>query len=613
MSALSARSGSVASSSLAMAAGSVASRVLGVIRQSLIVVAIGQGLTANTFTTANTLPNIIYMLIAGGVLNSVLVPQLVKAATSPDGGRAYTDRLLTVGLGALLLVTVVATLLAGWLVRLYALNLSGSALDLATFFAVITLPQIFFYGLYGLLGQVLNARGQFAAFGWSPALANVVAITGLLAFMRLYQGHVTPGEWTPEMVWWFAGTATLSIAAQGLILLIPLWRGGFRFTPRFDLRGVGLASTSRIAGWAFAALLVSQLSYLVVSQVLWQASGSDPAGRRPGEPFVAGVTVWANALFVFMVPHALVALSVITAMYPRISAAVHARDNAALRRDYVQGLTFPAVLTIPAGAALIIMARPITSLLFTAKDPDELPATALTLAILAVGIVPFGVDVLNQRYFYAMEKGRLAMAEQIVLTASAVAIALGGLVVAPTSAIAVVAVGLVVSNVLAAAFGMWQLRRRIGSYGLRSVLIAWGRMALAAAGAGYLAWGLVVILTRSLAGRGRLGDVVTIVLAGMLFAVVYFFLARMLQVRELERLVVPIINRLDRRPAGRHRGAAAASSAGIPESAADSASTSDSAPASASDSASGTARGTESATAFDERPHPLSPPSGDED
>lgn len=551
---MSAKSASIASSSLAMAAGSVASRVLGVIRQSLIVVAIGQGITANTFTTANTLPNIIYMIIAGGVLNSVLVPQLVKAAKAPDGGRAYTDRLMTVGLGALLLVTVVSTLLAGWLVRLYAINLQGSALELATFFAVITLPQIFFYGLYGLLGQVLNARGQFAAFGWSPALANVVAISGLLAFMRLYQGHLTPGEWTPAMVWWFAGTATLSIAAQALILLIPLWRGGFRFTPRFDLRGVGLASTSRIAGWAFAALLVSQLSYLVVSQVLWHASGSDPAGRRPGEPFVAGVTVWANALFVFMVPHALVALSVITAMYPRISAAVHARDNAALRRDYAQGLAFPAVLTIPAGAVLIILARPITSLLFTAKDPDELPATALALAILAIGIVPFGVDVLNQRYFYAMEKGRLAMAEQIVLTASSVGIALVGLWVEPTSAIAVVAIGLVVSNVLAAAFGMWQLRRRIGDYGLRPVLIAWGRMVLAAAGAGYLAWGLVVVLTRALAARGRLGDAVTIVLAGTLFAVVYFLLARMLQIRELERLVVPVINRLDRRPAGRHRG-----------------------------------------------------------
>ncbi|HMT90662.1 MAG TPA: murein biosynthesis integral membrane protein MurJ, partial [Dermatophilaceae bacterium] len=547
---MSAKSASIASSSLAMAAGSVASRLLGVIRQSLIVVAIGQGITANTFTTANTLPNIIYMIIAGGVLNSVLVPQLVKAAKAPDGGRAYTDRLMTVGLGALLLVTVVSTLLAGWLVRLYAINLQGSALELATFFAVITLPQIFFYGLYGLLGQVLNARGQFAAFGWSPALANVVAISGLLAFMRLYQGHLTPGEWTPAMVWWFAGTATLSIAAQALILLIPLWRGGFRFTPRFDLRGVGLASTSRIAGWAFAALLVSQLSYLVVSQVLWHASGSDPAGRRPGEPFVAGVTVWANALFVFMVPHALVALSVITAMYPRISAAVHARDNAALRRDYAQGLAFPAVLTIPAGAVLIILARPITSLLFTAKDPDELPATALALAILAIGIVPFGVDVLNQRYFYAMEKGRLAMAEQIVLTASSVGIALVGLWVEPTSAIAVVAIGLVVSNVLAAAFGMWQLRRRIGDYGLRSVLVAWGRMVLAAAGAGYLAWGLVVVLTRALAGRGRLGDAVTIVLAGTLFAGVYFLLARMLQIRELERLVVPVINRLDRRPAG---------------------------------------------------------------
>ena len=116
------------------------------------------------------------------------------------------------------------------------------------------------------------------------------------------------------------------------------------------------------------------------------------------------------------------------------------------------------------------------------------------------------------------------------------------------------AIGLVVSNVLAAASAMWLFRRRIGDYALRAVLVAWGRMVLAAAGAGYLAWGLVVVLTRALAGRGRLGDAVTIVLAGTLFAGVYFLLARMLQIRELERLVVPVINRLDRRPAGRHRG-----------------------------------------------------------
>ena len=123
------------------------------------------------------------------------MPQLVKAADAKDGGRDYTDRLLTVGIGGILLVTLVATAASALLVRLYAGDrLEGAALELAVFFAVLTLPHIFFYGLYGLLGQVLNARGQFAAYGWAPALANAVAIVGLLAFAALYDGHRSPSE-----------------------------------------------------------------------------------------------------------------------------------------------------------------------------------------------------------------------------------------------------------------------------------------------------------------------------------------------------------------------------------------------------------------------------------
>ncbi len=177
----------VARSSVVLAAGSTVSRVLGVVRQGLITYLIGQGLVGNAFTTANNLPNIIYMLIAGGVLNSVLVPQLVKAAKRPDGGRDYTDRLLTLGVGGILVITVLATAGASLLMRLYAGDrLVGPALELAVFFAVITLPQIFFYGLYGLLGQVLNSRGQFAAYGWAPALANAVAIVGLIESLEAF-------------------------------------------------------------------------------------------------------------------------------------------------------------------------------------------------------------------------------------------------------------------------------------------------------------------------------------------------------------------------------------------------------------------------------------------
>ena len=196
---------SLTRSSLTLAAGTMASRLLGVVRQSLIVLAIGQGLVGNAFQTANNLPNVIYMLIAGGVLNSVLVPQIVKAMRLPDGGREYTDRIITLSTAGMLVVTAACTAAAGWFVFLYAGSLAPDDRALATFFAVLTMPQIFFYGLYAVLGQVLNARSQFAAFAWAPAVANVFAIAGLLAFMALYDGHTSPGQWTAPMVWLFAG------------------------------------------------------------------------------------------------------------------------------------------------------------------------------------------------------------------------------------------------------------------------------------------------------------------------------------------------------------------------------------------------------------------------
>jgi putative peptidoglycan lipid II flippase len=543
----------VGRASAAMAAGSIVSRVLGVVRQSLITLAIGQGLVANAFTTANTLPNIIYLLIAGGVLNSVLVPQLVKASENPDGGRAYTDKLLTLAVGGLLAVTIVATAAAGLLVRAYAQELTGSLLNLAVFFAVITLPQIFFYGLYALLGQVLNTRGRFAAFGWAPAIANLVAIIGLLAFMRLFQGHVTAAEWTPEMVWWFAGTATLSIVAQAVILVVPLWRSGFRWRPRFGVRGIGLAATSRVAGWALGALLVSQLSYLVASQVMWHATGSDEVAHGAGQVFIAGTTIYANAFLVFMVPHGLVTVSLVTAMYPRIARAARADDRPGLTRDYARALTLPAALTIPASVALLVFAVPIMGLLFSSKDPAEIPAAGAALACLAMGVLPFGVDIINQRIFYAFEAGRFAFTEQVIATLTASGVALGALFARPEWTVPIIAIGVVFSATAAAAYGMRRVRRFIGAYRARTIVRTWVRMLLASAGAGYVAWGVVIILTKALAGFGRLGYAVILLVGGVIFAVVYLLVARLLRVDEIAVIAAPVINRLDRRPPGRHR------------------------------------------------------------
>ncbi len=521
---------SLARSSLAMAGGTVASRLLGVVRQSLIIAVTGVALAGDAFAAANVLPNVIYMIIAGGVLNSVLIPQLVKASRSADGGREFTDRILTLGGVGILAVTIVCTAGAGILMRLMT-HLSGDALQLSILFAFITLPQIFFYGLYALIGQVLNARGQFAAFGWAPALANVVAIIGLVAFLLIFPRQAGVSGWTGQMILLLGGTATASIAVQGLILLIPLYRNGFRFTPRFGLRGVGLGDATQVATWAFAALAVSQVGFVIASRIMTSASS-----QQTTTVFVAGLAVYSSALLVFQMPHSFVALSVITAMYPRIARAVHDKDTAALRRDYSRGLTLPTAATLPASVALAAFALPICRLLFN----DHPEAIALVLAAMALGVVPFGIDVLNQRFLYAHEDGRTAFAEQMVLTGTATVVNLAALLYAPPERVVlVVGLGVVVSNVLSSLFGMWFIRRRLGHLGLSRILGTYLRIGFASLVAGGIAWLLVLGFGEFV--HGRFEQILTLVVGGVVFGVVYLLVAALLRIQEVGELVDPVV------------------------------------------------------------------------
>src|SRR5690242_10118430 len=161
---------------------------------------------------------------------------------------------------------------------------------------------MFFYGLYTVLGQVLNARAQFGAYMWAPALANVVMIAGLLVLLTGFPTQVGPGAWTPTMVWILSGTTTLGIVAQALVLIVPLRRGGFRFTPVWGFRGTGLGSASKVALWTFAALAVSQLGFVVTSRVLTRATQLLSHEHQVG----AGKAAYSNAFLLFMLPHSLI-------------------------------------------------------------------------------------------------------------------------------------------------------------------------------------------------------------------------------------------------------------------------------------------------------------------
>src|SRR4051794_10686770 len=170
-----------------MAAGTAVSRLSGFVRAALLSYALGAQLHADIFTVSNTLPNALYILLAGGVFNAVLVPQLVRTMRSdPDGGEAYTNRVVTAAGTFLLVVTVLLVVAAPLIVQVVTHGYDGEVYDSAVAFTRYCLPQVFFYGMFVLVGQILNARGLFGPMMWAPIANNVIAVLVILVYLLTY-------------------------------------------------------------------------------------------------------------------------------------------------------------------------------------------------------------------------------------------------------------------------------------------------------------------------------------------------------------------------------------------------------------------------------------------
>ncbi|HJA39613.1 MAG TPA: oligosaccharide flippase family protein, partial [Candidatus Brevibacterium intestinigallinarum] len=399
------RLSSLARSSAVMTAGTLTSRILGFVKAMLLATAIGVtvGGAADAFDVANKVPNNLYMLLAGGVLNAVLVPQIIRAAKRPDGGQDFVNRLLTLAVITLGAVTLLATLAAPLLVRLYSSSgWSDDQRALAIAFAYWCLPQIFFYGLYTMLGQVLNAHSSFGPYMWAPVLNNVIAIAGLGIFIALFgAGGVqnAVGTWDTAKITVLAGSATLGVVGQALILLWPLRRIGFRFRPTFGFRGVGLGTAGNVAMWTFGAVLVGQLGFIVTSRVA--ASASSTTGEVS-----ASLAAYSLAYLVFMLPHSLIAVSLATALFTSLSAFAANDDTDSVRSSLGLGLRLVGLVNVFATAAFITLSTPAAMLIggtldeSSGLDPlDQARAIGPVIATMVAGLVPFSANYLLQRVY----------------------------------------------------------------------------------------------------------------------------------------------------------------------------------------------------------------------
>ncbi|MEO9322334.1 murein biosynthesis integral membrane protein MurJ [Nocardioides sp. C4-1] len=477
---------SVLANSAVMAAGTVVSRMSGFIRSTLLAAALGASLHADIFTIANTVPNMLYILLAGGVFNAVLVPQLVRAMTSdPDGGEAYTNRIITLAALFLGAVTVALVVFAPQLMSLYLddrfsdadrVDHLASVVDLARF----CLPQVFFYGMFVLVGQILNARGRFGPMMWAPIANNVISVGVLVVYLVAFgpaQGAELVGPFDADQEMLLGLGSTVGIAAQLLILVPYLKRAGFTFRPRFDFRGAGLGHTLRLGLWTVLFVVVNQVAYTVVVKL---ASGGTADGGDG-----TGYAVYSSTFLIVMVPHSIITVSLATAILPRLSRHAAAGDLPRLAETLGTNLRTALAVVVPFAAVLPLVATDVANVVWGhGAAAESYDSYAPSLALFGPGIVMFTVHYLVLRGFYALEQTRTVFYVQcVVATVNIVAALLlvRGADAVDTSPALVVAYG--TSYAVGALVSYLVLRHRLGGLATPRLVRFVVRLALAVAAA----------------------------------------------------------------------------------------------------------------------------------
>jgi putative peptidoglycan lipid II flippase len=519
-----------------MASGTVLSRVLGFARSVLLAMAIGVTTNAaDAFGVANQLPNNVYAIIVGGVLQAVLVPQIVKARAHADGGKGYVDRLLTFIITVFFITTVITTAAAPVLVSIYTSSWSSSQLALATAFAYWCLPQLFFYGLYSLLGEVLNARSKFGPFMWAPVLNNVVSLVGLIAYVMVFgtdpTGERDVADWSSLQISWIAGTATLGVISQALILFVAWKKIGIKLNLNFKWRGFGLRPALKAASWSLGMVVVTQIGGLVQTIV-----ASSAVSERNNSVAIASVAAAAIAWLIFMLPHSVATVSIATAYFTKMSAHVHESRIDLMKQDLAQGLRTISLISVIASATIIVLAMPI-SRIFIGEYAGTV-ALANVLIALMVGLLPFSFVFMMQRSFYALEDTRTPF----VFTCVQIALHITGSItmsfLVPREWL-VVGLSLLTSATVSvqAALAYFLLRRRIGSLGEHKIAGSTFKFVLSAAISAAAGFTTLQLLGGTVEGSFALKSILNSLIAdsivGAVMVAAYVLILRLLRVPEV--------------------------------------------------------------------------------
>ena len=383
-----------------MAVGTIASRITGLIRNLLLVALLGTAILGDTYNVANTMPNILYNLLIGGALTAVFVPQIVRSLRDSDQGAAFISRLFTVTVTFLLLLTALGIALAPMIVNLYAPEFSNRPeFDITVSFMRYCLPQIFFLGLFALLGQIANAKGKFGPMMWAPVINNLIAII-LFSWFLVNKDDLTLGNISQSDITWLGLGTTAGYLAQAVILIPVVIKSGVKLTLRFDWRNSQIIKSFRLASWSFLYAIISQVSYLVtVSIATTAAVKSEVLGDSTG----VGFTPYANAYLILILPHSIITVSVVTALLPKLSNLVIDKKIDQITTSLTSIIKLVGVFTVPAAFTFLTFGELISHNLYFGISNDDANYLGLTLSAFALGLIPVSINLVLLRGLNAFE------------------------------------------------------------------------------------------------------------------------------------------------------------------------------------------------------------------
>jgi putative peptidoglycan lipid II flippase len=490
------------------------SRITGFARVLVVAGAMGTTFLANTYQTANTAPNVVFELVAAGVLTSVFVPTFVEYISRGERGEAWDagNALTSVALVALIGLAVVLALAAPILLRILTLGVADDRLRaqeiaLGTKFLRLFAPQIVFYGAGMIMTAALHAHRRFGLAAVAPIFNNVVVIAVYLAYAGM-RGERAPtvGGITSEEVWVLGAGTTLGVVAMTVCLIPQLRRLGWRFRWRFDLEHPAVRRGAHLGVWALGYAGGYQAGLIVVLLL---------ANRIEG-----GVAAYQWAYTFFYMPHALFAIPIFSVLFTAMAEHAARSETEGIVGRLQQGLSLLAFVLVPVAAGLIALSRPLSvlTLEYGVMTPEGAALVGRVIAAFAIGLPTYSAFLIFTRAFYALGSTK----EPALINALAVgASSAAGIALFFVAAEGWEIAGLALAHSLGFALGALLLARalvvRLGRIGGTRVVAAILRALLA----GAAAFVVMVVGTWQLPESSPLQAALNVIVVGTAGAVVY--------------------------------------------------------------------------------------------